>query len=252
MNLGIKNKNVLITGASQNIGKSIAINMAREGCNIAICARNKEKLYDVVSKMKQYGGGYHSINIDLRSKKGPSQLIKELGLKNFIPDIVIHNLGGSLQITSQDFSREEFADVWQFNIGIAHEINKELIPNMIQNKWGRIIHVSSLAAKTAKGYVPYVSAKFALEGYVKAMSKLLSSENVIMSAIAPGLVELPNRFFTKMKYENPNEMNRFYDEHLPIRDMVKPEEIADVVCFLCSAQAKYMPGAIVPVDGGGS
>ena len=117
---------------------------------------------------------------------------------------------------------------------------------------GRIIHVSSLAAKTAKGYVPYVSAKFALEGYVKAMSKLLSSENVIMSAIAPGLVELPNRFFTKMKYENPDEMNRFYDEHLPIRDMVKPEEIADVVCFLCSAQAKYMPGAIVPVDGGGS
>ena len=80
MNLGIKNKNVLITGASQNIGKSIAINMAREGCNIAICARNKEKLYDVVSEMKQYGGGYHSINIDLRSKKGPSQLIKELGL----------------------------------------------------------------------------------------------------------------------------------------------------------------------------
>ena len=73
-----------------------------------------------------------------------------------------------------------------------------------------------------------------------------------MSAIAPGLVELPNRFFTKMKYENPDEMNRFYDEHLPIRDMVKPEEIADVVCFLCSAQAKYMPGAIVPVDGGGS
>ena len=60
MNLGIKNKNVLITGASQNIGKSIAINMAREGCNIAICARNKEKLYDVVSEMKQYGGGYHS------------------------------------------------------------------------------------------------------------------------------------------------------------------------------------------------
>ena len=78
MNLGIKNKNVLITGASQNIGRSIAINMAREGCNIAICARNKEKLNDVVLKMKQYSGEYHSINIDLRSEKGPAQLIKEL------------------------------------------------------------------------------------------------------------------------------------------------------------------------------
>ena len=108
------------------------------------------------------------------------------------------------------FFREEFADVWQFNIGIAHEINKELIPNIIKNKWGRIIHVSSLAAKTAKGYVPYVSAKFALEGYVKAMSKLLRTEK---KSSLPGLVELPNRFFTKMKYENPDEMNRFYDEH---------------------------------------
>ena len=66
MNLGIKNKNVLITGASQNIGRSIALNMAREGCNIAICARNKEKLNDVVFKMKQYSGKYHSINLDLQ------------------------------------------------------------------------------------------------------------------------------------------------------------------------------------------
>ena len=252
MNLGIKNKKVLITGASQNIGKSIAIAIAREAGDVAICARNKEKLNNVVLAMKEYGGEYHSFSIDLKSKKGPSKLLSDLKLKNFIPDIVIHNLGGSLQITNNDFTREEFSEVWHFNIGIAHEINQGLIPNMIEKEWGRVIHLSSLATKTANGYVPYVSAKFALEGYVKSMSKLISSKNVIMSAIAPGLVELPNRFYTKMKYENPEEINKFYDEHLPIRDMIKPEDIAEVVCFLCSKHSKYMPGAIVPIDGGGS
>ena len=123
---------------------------------------------------------------------------------------------------------------------------------MLEKKWGRIIHVSSLAAKTAKGYVPYVSAKCALEGYVRAMSKHLSSRNVIMSAVAPGLVELPGRYFTKLKTSDPQKLINYFNEHLPIKKMVLPEEIADIVCFLCSTKNNYMPGAIIPIDGGGS
>ena len=122
---------------------------------------------------------------------------------------------------------------------------------MIEKKWGRIVHISSLGAKTGKGYVPYVSAKCALEGYVKAMSKTLSNKNVIITAVAPGLVELPNRYYTKMKNDDPQKLNSYYEEHLPIRKMAQPNEIADIICFLCSAKANYMPGAIVPVDGGG-
>ena len=252
MNLGIKDKTVLITGASKNIGKSIALAMAKEGCNVVICARDKIQLNHVISIISDYSGKHEAFCIDLENENGPSNLLDNLKKKNILPDIIIHNLGGSLKITDPNFSRKDLENVWNFNLGIAHEINNKLIPYMIDKNWGRIIHVSSLVAKTGKGYVPYVSAKCALEGYVKAMSKFLSKRKVIMLAVAPGLVELPNRFFTKMKNENPDKLNNFYDEHLPIRKMAKPDDIAYLVCFLCSEKANYMPGAIVPIDGGGS
>ena len=252
MNLGIKDKTVLITGASKNIGKSIALAMAKEGCNVVICARDKIQLNQVISIMSDYSGKHEAFCIDLENENGPSNLLDNLKTKKIFPDIIIHNLGGSLKITDPNFSRKDLENVWQFNIGIAHEINNALIPNMIKKEWGRIIHISSLAAKTAKGYIPYVSAKCALEGYVKAMSRYLSSKKVIMSAIAPGLVELPDRYFTKLKNEDPQKLNNYYNEHLPIQKMALPEEIADIVCFLCSTKNNYMPGAIIPIDGGGS
>ena len=252
MNLDLNDKTVLITGASKNIGKSIAIAMAKEKSNVIICARNKLELNKVLDLIDVYAGQHYAFCVDLEHPKGPLKLLNFLEVNNLTPDIIVHNLGGSCQITNQDFSRKDLENVWQFNLGIAHEINHQLIPNMIKNEWGRIIHVSSLAAKTAKGYVPYVSAKCALEGYVKAMSKHLSHKKVIMSAIAPGLVELPDRYFTKMKNENPEKLDNYYDEHLPIRQMAQPDEIAEVVCFLCSVKNSYMPGAIIPFDGGGS
>jgi 3-oxoacyl-[acyl-carrier protein] reductase len=251
MHLGIKNKTVLITGASKNIGKSIAVAMAEEGCNVVICARDKIQLNNVISIISEYSGKHEAFCVDLENENGPSNLLDNLKKKNIFPDIIIHNLGGSLKITDPNFSRKDLENVWQFNIGIAHEINNKLIPNMIEKKWGRIVHISSLGAKTGKGYVPYVSAKCALEGYVKGMSKIICNKNVIMTAVAPGLVELPNRYFTKMKNEDPERLNNYFEEHLPIKKMAQPNEIADVICFLCSEKANHMPGVIVPIDGGG-
>ena len=84
------------------------------------------------------------------------------------------------------------------------------------------------------------------------MSKILSKKKIIMTGIAPGLVELPNRYFTKLKEENPEKLKKYFNEHLPIGRMVQPDEIADLVCFLCSNRNNYMAGSIIPIDGGGS
>lgn len=252
MNLGLENRNILITGASKNIGKTIAITMAQKKGNLAICARNEIELNKVLMIMNKYSGTHKIFPIDLEHPEGPSQLFKKLKNYKIYPDIIVHNLGGSRQVTDKSFTRQDLVKVWELNLGIAHEINTNLLPQMIKKNWGRIIHISSLAAKTAKGYVPYVSAKSALEGYVRSMSKYLSNKNIIMNAIAPGLVELPGRYFTKMKKDNPKLLEKFYDDHLPIRRMLQPKEIADLICFLCSHDVSYMSGAIIPIDGGGS
>ena len=252
MKLGLKNKNILITGASKNIGRAIAISLAQKKSNVIICARNNKELEKVLKIMNKYPGYHHAFALDLENPKGPLQLFNKLKDSKIAPDIIIHNLGGSRQVTDTNFTRKDLLNVWQLNLGIAHEINKEMLPQMIDKNWGRIIHISSLAAKTAKGYVPYVSAKSALEGYVRSMSKHLSSKNVIMNAIAPGLVDLPGRYYTSMKTNNPQMLEKFYQEHLPIRRMLKPKEIADLICYLCSHDVSYMAGAIIPIDGGGS
>ena len=133
--------------------------------------------------MNKFSGSHTTVTMDLELQSGPIKLIEKLRILRIKPDIIIHNLGGSRQITDKNFSRKDLRKVWELNLGIAHEINTYLIPEMIKKNWGRIIHISSLAAKTAKGYIPYVSAKSALEGYVRSMSKELSNKNVILNAV---------------------------------------------------------------------
>ena len=252
MELRLENKNVLITGASKNIGKAIALSMAKKNSNLIICARDERELDKVLKIMNKFSGTHLTFSIDLEHPKGPTQLFEKLEKFEISPDIIIHNMGGSRQVIDPKFSRQDLLKVWELNLGISHEINNKLLPQMFKRRWGRIILISSLAVKTAKGYIPYVSAKSALEGYVRSMSKYLSNKNIIMNAIAPGLVELPGRYFTKMKKDNPEKLEKYYDEHLPIRRMLKPQEIADLVCFLCAHDVSYMAGAIIPIDGGGS
>jgi NAD(P)-dependent dehydrogenase (short-subunit alcohol dehydrogenase family) len=122
---------------------------------------------------------------------------------------------------------------------------------MVTRQWGRILHLSTLSTQSHEGHPAYVSAKCALDGYVRSMSRRLSRHNVIMNALAPGLVDLPGRPFSRLQCEAPASMAQYYDDHLPIRRMADAGEMATIAAFLCSQHAAYMPGSIVRADGGG-
>lgn len=250
MDLGIQNKVALIIGASKNIGKSIAIELANEGAEVWIVARNSKMLKETVSIIPGNKKGF--LVQDLQKKNGPIKLIEKLKRKNIEPDIIVHNMGGSLGVKDPFCSREELREVWDFNLGILHEINIHFLPIMVKKKWGRCIHISTLAVKTNTGYMAYASSKHALEGYVKTISKEVSAKNVVIAAVAPGLVELQGRYFTNLKLSNPDKLKNYYAEHLPINRMVQPMEIASLVAFMCSEKSSYMAGSIVSIDGGGS
>ena len=103
------------------------------------------------------------------------------------------------------------------------------------------------------GRIPaYPISPFGTIANLGPISSTVKDSGVIMNAIAPGLVDLPGRYYTSMKTKNPQMLEKFYDEHLPIRRMLKPNEIADLICYLCSHDVSYMAGAIIPIDGGGS
>ena len=249
MKLGISGKTALITGGNRNIGHSISRALADEGVRLIIAARQASVCEEDFRDEKRE---HLFVDVDLMQEAGPQTLVTHIHESGFCPDIVVHNLGGSLDIRDTFAEVSEWEKVWRYNVGIGHEINRALLPAMIEKRWGRIIHLSTLATVTSEGNAAYMSAKCALEGYVRRVSKDFSRHNVIMNAVAPGLVQLPGRYFTEQAKKDPGFIEKYYDDHLAIRRMCQPDEVGKLVAFLCSEHSAYMPGAIVRMDGGGN
>lgn len=251
MDLGIKNKIALVTGASKGIGRGIAVGLANEGARILLVARSAPELESLRQEISVTGVEHHCFVIDLMSPNGPASLITEIHKKGLNPEIIVHNLGGSLGISNIFASTEDWQRVWRLNVGIGHELNCEFVPAMIKNKWGRVVHLSTLSTVTYSGNAPYVSAKCALDGYIKTLSRQVAEHNVIVSAVAPGAIYTEGRYFAKLRNEDPVLLQKYLDENLPTGRLGEPGDIAPFVALLCSEQASFMAGSIVAIDGAG-
>lgn len=229
MNLGIEGRIALVVGASRGIGMEIARELKAEGCKVYTVSRT----------------GKTDLNMDLMAEDQPGRLIQALSMVP--PDIIVHVLGGSQGIIDTMASSSDWAKVWRLNLGIAHDINRAFIPRMQRNRWGRIIHISSNATRIGTGYCPFSSAKAALDGYVKIVSKEFSKDGVIISAVAPGIVHTPGRYYASL---DSRQQEEYFNKYIPIHRFGRAEEIAKVVSFLCSDHAAYMAGSIVSIDGG--
>lgn len=252
MDLGIKNKYALVTGCSKNIGKAIAIELSRQGVNILAIARTKSNLKSLKQELDNYSTDNHILPLDLLKTNSLSKIKKFIHKKNINIQIIVHNLGGSLGIKNSKAPAKLWQEVWKYNLGLSIDINNLIIPSMITSKWGRIVHISTYATTSNIGNAPYISAKGALESYVKTVSKTLSKNNITMNCASPGLVNLKGRYFTKLKKNNYKEFKKYMDNSIPIGRMSEPEEIASLVAFLCSNHSSYMTGSIVKIDGVGN
>jgi 3-oxoacyl-[acyl-carrier protein] reductase len=251
MDLGISKRLALVTGASRGIGRAIAIELAREGARVVIVARSQDALDRVKAELPGPERNHRAIAMDLMSANAPAQLAQTLEADLGCPDILVHNLGGSIGVFPTFAPAVEWQKVWQFNVGVAHELNCVFIPRMVEQRWGRIVHLSTLSTFTYNGYAAYVSAKCALNGYVKCVNREVSKDNVIVSAVAPGAIYSEGRYFAKLQKEDPAALEDYFTHQLPIRRLGRAEDIAPVVAFLSSDLASFMAGAIVGIDGGG-
>ncbi len=250
MDLGIKDKNVLIVGASKGIGKSITLGFAHEGARITTIARSEDLLYALGKKMEhEYSteNAYYAADImEVDANQLACKLVEERG----IFDIVVHNVGGSLVSRNALGTLEEWQYAWKFNAGIAIDMNNVLIPPMIDRRWGRVIHISSISALMLRGNPLYASAKAFLNAYVTTVGRAIASSGVVMSAIMPGAVVFTGSYWDKYLVDDPARCEDFLRHHQAVNRFGKTKEIADVVLFMASEQASFMQAALVPVDGG--
>jgi 3-oxoacyl-[acyl-carrier protein] reductase len=253
MDLGIKDKVALVTGASRNLGRGIALALAAEGARLILVARGREALEELRQKIANPRCSHTSYAMDLMAPGGVEKLVESIRKDFGAPDIMVHNLGGSYMVTDPFAPADDWKNVWQYNVGVGHELNRAFIPDMVKKKWGRIVHLSTNSTKTGHGYPPSVSSKFAIDGYVSTINRTVAEHNVVICAVAPGTILTEGRYFAKLQKEGDPEgkLKAYLEKYVPAKRLGTVENVGNVVAFLCSEHAWYMSGSIVRVDGGG-
>jgi NAD(P)-dependent dehydrogenase (short-subunit alcohol dehydrogenase family) len=250
MDLGIAGKVAVVTGAGAGIGRGIVLSLAREGARVVAVSLKQAELDSLKAELVGLDQEHVFIQRDLMEENVPRALMDELREKVGRVDILVNNVGGSLEISDPFCSLDDWRRVWRLNLEIAVELGGAVIPQMQQGGWGRVVNVSSISGAENHGPIPYCSAKAALIAYTRSMGRLVSPDGVIITAVLPGAVYTEGGYWDKAKAERPEHVRKYLVDRMAIHRFGTVDEISGMVTFLCSEQASFCVGSIVPIDGG--
>ena len=231
-------RNIFISGASRGIGKSMAKHFAKSNFNVVGTSRNNFKFDDDLENLLP-------IKLDVTSRNDVKDCFDELKSKNLLPDILINNAGITADQLFLRMSDDDWDNVINTNLTGTFNLTKIFLKNMIKNKFGRIINISSISGLMGNpGQVNYSSSKAALNGFTKSLAKEVGSRNITVNCVAPGFID------TDMtSYIGDNERNEILKQ-IPLNKFGLPEDISKLVMFLMSDEASYITGQTISIDGG--
>jgi len=240
MDLGLAGKTALVTGASAGIGRGIALALAAEGVRLAVTARRGERLRALE---QETGAKVTIIECDLMREDAPRR-IADAALQGLgAVDILVNNAGGSRPFKI-DASEAQWEEALTLNFTRQRQLAHALLGQMIARKWGRIVNITGKSEP--EGVNGAFAAKAAMHAWAKGLSREVGKHGITVNSIPPGriLSEQIERNYTP-------EYRAWQSEHeIPVGEYGKPEDIANLVCFLASPRARYITGAVIPVDGG--
>jgi len=250
MDLGIKGKRAVVTGGASGIGRAIVRELAQEGVKVAFTSRNPKRLAETLDLLGGKAQGHLPIECDITADDGPSGIARKIA-DGFGPiDIVVNNVGDTLGITDPLCPISDWRRLFRLNLEVHIEMNNLFIPHMKQQKWGRIVNITAGAAFENSGPVPYCSMKAAYTAYTRSMARVLAPEGIVMSAVLPGVVLTEDGHWQKVLKERPEHAEKYLAERTSLKRFGRTDEISPMVVMLCSEQASFCVGSIVPVEGG--
>ncbi|RZU42655.1 3-oxoacyl-[acyl-carrier-protein] reductase [Edaphobacter modestus] len=239
------NRIALVTGASQGIGRAVALELARRGAHVALAARNIEKLSAVEAEITSAGGTAKAFGLDVASeesiKSGAKAIIGHFGKV----EILVNNAGITRDMLSLRLKRADWDDVLTTNLTGAFLLSQAVMSSMVKNRWGRIINITSVVGQMGQaGQANYAASKAGLIGMTKSLARELASRTITVNAVAPGYIETA---MTAVLTEEQKKMNAQY---IPLGRVGTDAEVAYAVAFLASDEAAYITGHTLDVNGG--
>jgi len=238
-------KTALITGGSRGIGSAIALALGKNFHVVVGFANAEEKANDVVNEIIAAGGSASSVQINIANAESVDNAFSTVEKKYSSVDVLINNAGVTQDNILPRMKESEWLEVIQTNLTGSFYTSQRAIKLMMKNKWGRIVFISSVVGISGnQGQANYAASKAGLIGLAKSISKEMGSRNITSNVVAPGYIETDMTSFLN----DENKENII--EQLSIKRIGKPEDISNVVSFLCSEESEYITGQVVPVDGG--
>jgi len=238
-------KTALVTGGSRGIGSAICKGLSTNHKVIIGYSNSKEEAKKLEESINSNGGNAMSVKVDVSDKNSINSAFEEIEESYGIVEVLVNNAGITKDNILPRMKDSEWDDVLQTNLTGSYLTTQRAIKNMMKNKWGRIIFISSVVGISGnQGQANYAASKAGLIGLAKSVSKEMGARNITSNVIAPGYIETDMTSF--LSEENKENII----EQLSIKRIGKPEDISNVVSFLSSEESEYITGQVISVDGG--
>lgn len=235
----------IVTGASQGIGENIALQLSREGAEVILVDIQKEKLEEVADKVARNKGKASVFCADVSRLDQVKEVTEKVVQDHKKIDHLVNNAGITRDNLLMRMTEEEWDAVLTVNLKGVFNFSKAVIRNMISNRYGRIVNISSVVGQMGNpGQTNYAASKAGVLGFTKALAREVAPRGITVNAIAPGYIATP------MTENLPEQVKKIFIEFIPMKRFGSPDEIAHAVKFLLSDEAAYITGQVINVNGG--
>jgi 3-oxoacyl-[acyl-carrier protein] reductase len=244
MDLQLRGKTAVVTGASMGIGRAIAKSLAAEGMRVAAVARRAELMEAMADEVESAGHPRPMlIHQDIMAEDAAIK-IRDAALAGLgRVDILVNNAGGS-RVVPVDAPEERWTEALTLNFTRQRQITHALLPQMIANRWGRIINITGKSEP--ENLNAAFAAKAAVHAWAKGLSRVVGKHGITVNSIPPGRI-----MSEQIRRNYPEDYRKHFAEtEIPVRHWGEPEDLAVLAVFLASPLARYITGAVIPVDGG--
>lgn len=245
MNQQMDDTVVIVTGASRGIGRSICLKFCEKGASVVGVARSEGDLQQTLEEVQTHGDQTLAVPADVQSMEDTQHVIERTKEEYGSIDVLVNNAGISRDQLLMRLSEEDWNEVLETNLGGTFRFSRAVARQMMRQKSGRIVNISSVVGLTGNpGQTNYCASKAGMIGFTKSLAKELGSRGIRVNAVAPGYIQ------TELTEDMTDEQRENIKNSTALERLGTPDEVADTVLFLAGSSSRYITGQVLVVDGG--